>query len=104
MDTNEQIQSLIDKANEIALKEVERLARKVLSSNKSKCHEFFMCMGSFFFIRKNGDIIHSCETKSLESLKGYNELDDFIMEWDEILHITGEPMRFTLLSDVKKDW
>ena len=41
---------------------------------------------------------HECEIKKRK------ELDDFIMEWDDILHITGDAMWFTAEGEKITSW
>lgn len=91
--------------------EVERLARDILKKNNS-LHEFVMGMGTWFFKDKNGEIIDPYETRmngsfeyyTILSKKYFKPLADFIGEWNDILKITGEPMRFTATGEKITDW
>jgi len=104
---NSDIQKCFDIANELAVKEVERLARFVLSSNPNELLSFMMCMGSFFFNDKKDEIIHACvgdNEKYLKSLSGYNQLVGFIYKWDEYFGLTGTAMTFTANGKTITDW
>lgn len=104
---SEKINSYYEKADKLATKEVERLARLVLTNNPKKVSKFMMAMGSFFFIDNNDEIIHEAvggNQKLLESLNGYNELVEFIDEWDEKINITGEAMTFTAKGKKITNW
>lgn len=88
------IDLLIRKADSIAIKEVERLARNVLKAN-NKTHKFTMAMGTYFFQDKDGEILYNFESK---------RLNNFIMEYDSMLKLTGNPMMFTAKSKITTDW
>lgn len=88
---NEHITSEITKLEKLAVDHVKRLAMQVIKSNSRKVSEFVMCMGTYFFNDKKGEPLYQHE---IEALKDYKELEGFIDEWDGILHITGEAMRF----------
>lgn len=98
---DKQLTNLYDKMYGIAILEVERLARKCLSQNPKHFNEFVMCMGTFFFTDKKGEVVwgHIAEKRS-----GYKPLDDFICEWNSILKLTGEPMRFTSSGKIITHW
>ena len=83
MKVNQQIQLHLDEANKLALNEVERIVRSILSNN-SKLGGFFMAMGTYCF-----------EDLNFENLNDYDHkrLLDFIQEWDSSLCITGEPLK-----------
>lgn len=95
------IQLELVKLEKVASDHVKRLAMQVLKSNSRKCFEFVMCMGTFFFTNKKQEPMWQHE---LEELKGYTELTDFIYEWDSILHITGEAVRFDKKGIEHYDW
>ena len=104
---NSEIQKYFDTANYMAVKEVERLARFVLSSNPNELLSFMMCMGSFFFNDNNDEIIHTCiggNEDYLKSLVGYNQLVEFIYKWDDYFGLTGTPMTFTATGQTITDW
>lgn len=98
---NKQIAAHLKSMNDLALPEVERLARKCLSQNPIKIKEFVMCMGTFFFTDQTGEVLYS---NIAEKYSGYKPLNDFICEWDGILKLTGEPMRFTATGIKITDW
>ena len=104
---NLEIQKSFDIANELAVKEVERLARLVLSSNPNELLSFMMCMGSFFFNDNNDEIIHITmgeNERFMRSLTGYNQLVNFIYKWDDYFGITGTAMTFTANGETVTDW
>jgi hypothetical protein len=103
----QEIQKHFDIANDLAVKEVERLARQVLKNNPKELLNFTMCMGSYFFSDTKDEIIHTVvgdNEKFMEGLKGYNELVNFIMKWDEYFGLTGTPMTFTAEGEMITDW
>lgn len=89
-----EIDDLIEKAINIGLKEVERIARKELTNNK-KLHKFTMAMGRYFFTNKKNEIQYNYECK---------ELNDFISEYNDDLGLTGNPMCFTAKGQIVTDW
>lgn len=97
---NTHIEGELTKLTLIASDHIKRLAMQVLKSNSRKCDEFVMAMGTFFFSLK-GEVLWNHEA---ESLKGYQELDDFVSEWDGILHCTGEAMTFKKDGKITTDW
>lgn len=102
--TSELIQKYLDKADELAENEVIRLATEVLIKNSAVVEEFIMAMGSFFFTSKQDQGYNWSLEYEIKSLIGGEELWDFIIEWDNQLKITGNPIRFSLESRVKRDW
>lgn len=85
-------EEIIDQAIEIALKEVQRIARKELHSNK-KLKRFTMYMGTYFFSDSDGPIFgYECQ-----------ELDSFIDKYCD-LHLTGCAMSFTKNGEVLTNW
>jgi len=71
-------------AREIAVQKVQTEARKELKSDLL-LDEFIMGMGTYFFTNKDGDNLSEYKCEGVDSV---------IMEWDSILKIKGEPMRF----------
>lgn len=95
METQDTIKCHFKRAQELASTEVERLARKIMREH-SEAAEFVMGMGVYGFWDRADNEIHD---------KPYTTpLDDFIGEWDDTLHITGEPMRFTAAGPIVRDW
>jgi hypothetical protein len=93
---NSKIDTHINIAYEIALKEVERLARKILKRNKKSMTGFCMGMGCTSFYDENGPID--------DNDPRIKELEDFVGTWNRNLYLTGTPMKLTswdgeLLSD-----
>lgn len=92
-----EIQKHLDAAYAVAVKEYERMAREIMRKHPNLV-EFMNGMGRVFFVDKNGDMIHTNDRSYL------SPIDDFLCEWDEQLHLTGDPMRFTADGPVVRDW
>ena len=89
------IREKIQEANSIALALIEHRARKILKAHPNSLHEFVMGMGSAFFTD-----MEKCPTRP----KYANPVFDIIAEFDEILHLTGNPMRFTATGEKRTNW
>jgi hypothetical protein len=98
---NKSLIKLHRQMDKIALAEVERLARLCLKSNIGYFNEFVMCMGTFFFTDKSGEVLYD---HIAEKRIGYKRLDNFVCEWNSMLKLTGEPMRFTATGSKITDW
>jgi len=97
MNARKHIEALLDAAAELAVEEVERLARDVMRKHK-RCASFCMAMGTACFYDKHGTPIDD-ETKYLKAF------DDFVNEFDRELHITGAPMKIVGADGIKQsDW
>lgn len=81
-----QIDLLLAKAEDLALQEIEKRARRVMREHP-RCASFMMCMGSADFIDKNGEFI-SVDTKYL-----WKKFYSFLYEYDTSLHLSGCPMK-----------
>lgn len=104
---NKEIQKHFDIANDLAVKEVERLAREVLRKNPKELLKFTMCMGSYLFCDNKDEIIHTQvggNEEFLQGREGYNELVEFIAKWDDYFGLTGTPMTFTAEGETITDW
>ena len=101
------IRKLLAEANNIASQIVEQKARQILLEHPN-LDEFIMGMGGWFFTRKDKDhtgesmIIHECDTD--ECPKYMIGLQNFIDQWDNDLHVTGELMRFTAKGKKITEW
>lgn len=95
---NNEIDSLLNRASELADNHIEQLARNVLKSKKLR--EFVMAMGGYFFTDSKDNIIYTNDLSS----DAAKELDDFINQWDRELKVTGSPMRFTRTGPKITDW
>jgi len=82
-----------------SIKIVKKEALKVLRKD-NKLVEFVMGMGSFFFVDKKGEIISSDDPGG----KHFEKLTKFIYEWDEVLKITGDAMRFKKDGKITTSW
>lgn len=100
-EVTKEIEALMVQAEILAVAHAEKLARIVLASNRRKVKGFVMAMGTFFFTDNKGEVLWEWEA---EKLKGYEELDNFISDWDSTLKITGSAMRFTEKSETTTDW
>lgn len=83
---NKEIQALLKQADRIAMDEVIRIVRSVLSTYK-KPHCFRMAMGTYSFYYKDGGVIN------LQGRAYYKALNNFMDEWDDLLKITGCPLK-----------
>jgi len=109
-------QAVIDyytKASTLASLYVEQEARKILVEHP-ELNEFIMAMGFWYFTWKVGatdqngivredymsHVILDGDVKFIDD----SDLAEFMAEWDDILKITGEPMRFTAKGKLRKDW
>lgn len=100
---SEKMHSLMDKAYESGVVKVESLARMILHLNRKKTTQFIMAMGTWYFTDQKDNIIHNGDDAE-KDLIGYEDLNSFILEWDSILHLTGEPMRFKHKGEKITDW
>ena len=88
------IERLFGLAQEMAIHEVERLAREHLQQNEY-LNEFVIAMGTYFFKGQDGEICYDETCKPL---------DDLIDKFDEIFSLTGHSMRFTAESKITTHW
>ena len=84
----------IQEANDIALSLIELRARKVLKIHPS-LKEFVMGMGCAIFTDHLGNTIRP---------KYANPVFEIIEEFDAILHLTGNSMRFTAYGEKRTNW
>ena len=96
---NDKIAKLHSKAYDLAIQEVERLARKILAENP-ELDEFIM-NGSHRFTYK--DRSRNDSPKHDESF--LNELNDFIYQWGDDLNLYGRyVVRFTATGEVNQKY
>jgi hypothetical protein len=91
--------SLIRKADKIARKEIERLARKIMTDHP-ELRDFKMGNGEYIFDDQNdfNRLISGDDPRVAE-------LERFIFNWDKTLHLTGDPMRIKNPKDpIVLDW
>lgn len=94
----EKINSLIAEATKLALKEVERLARKIMKRNPKGIPRFCMAMGYATFYDAGGQPIEEDDTR-------LKEFYDFLDEHNHNLKLTGEPMKIDKWdAPVRTDW
>jgi hypothetical protein len=94
-----QISIKLDEAIAVALKEVERLARKTMKRNPKSITGFCMAMGSACFYGEDGHSIGDFEPK-------LSEFYEFLDQHDRYLYLTGTPMRIKGKWDapMQTDW
>lgn len=97
MKAADMISLLLKDATDLALEEIERRARKILKG-KNAAATFYMAMGTATFYARDGKHLDP-EVSYLVSFY------EFLEEFDDILKLTGEPMRL-LSADgpVATDW
>lgn len=94
------VQRLYGLAREVALNEVERLARLVLLHD-DKLHEFVMGNGAAFYtISVPGEPVALDEHPAIAA----QMLERFFIDWDDALKLSGHPMRFTATGEKVTDW
>lgn len=97
MNRAKQIRKDYDAVVNLALQEVEERARRILRRHPSLT-SFTMAMGTAFFVTANGWTVGVGDRAYMRSVA------DFLIEWDDFLHLTGHPMSFTTEGDVLTDW
>ena len=98
--TEADLQEAYDRARSVGLFLVEKYAREVLKDHK-ELKEFVMGMGTYNF----------WVADDLQADFGYlgcngcvDKLDQLMEDWDDVLKLTGEPMRFTADGPVRREW
>jgi hypothetical protein len=86
-----------NRARSIGLFLVEKYAREGLRDNPD-LKEFVMAMGAAFFTGGEDDDEHA-DVQDVSS-----DLWELILDWDDALKLTGEPMRFTADGPVRREW
>lgn len=121
MDALLEIQAHYGKAVDVALQEIERLARVVLQ--KSPCFtEFIMCMGTAWFCldkdleceeiwdlgfkaaNYRNHSVYDCAREMKHPPAELLRLVKLFDEWNEYLKLTGTPMRFTATGEKITNW
>lgn len=92
------IAEMYDEARSQALCELERIARECLRENP-ELNEFVMAMGNWIFTTKPDGYVYA-EAPGGE----FVDLEEHIDEWDDVLKLTSEPMRFTANGEVVREW
>lgn len=98
MTVSSEIEFHVNKATRLALAEIRRLARKILREH-SNLDEFVMAMGLATFTVK-GEV----DSLGLEDRAYFRPLAKLIADWDNMLGLTGEPMRFTAHGPEVTEW
>ena len=89
-ETAERIDALLKQANDLAVDWLRSKLLRMLKENPKKIDEIVNRMGVTAFYKK-GEPLWSHE---VEELKGYEELVDFMNDYDDIFKLTGEDMEF----------
>jgi hypothetical protein len=106
MDINNKILEKLNEARKVALDELIAQALKILNQYKEDYEECVIAMGSLFFTttsntRKDGSLTFSDGDLTHEYFK---PLVDIIEEWDDLLKLTGEGVRFKADGILKYNW
>ncbi len=97
MTVNKEIETLLNRAGNLALAELERRARKILAAHPN-LDEFIMGMGCAIFTTKEDENLGTEERAYMKPV------ERFLVRWDNELKLTGEPMRFTATGPVVTNW
>lgn len=89
------IDIMLRQASELAIQEVERIARRILKQNRNLI-EFVMAMGCWCFWT-NEEPLDNEDSR-------FKELAEFMAEYNDKLKLTGTPMRFTATGPVETNW
>lgn len=80
---NKELLSLYIEMRQKALEYINFLIKDKFKKN-GKIDHFVLAMGSYFFVDVHDNILHDFK---------YKRLDDFLMEWDSDLKLTGEGIK-----------
>ncbi len=97
MTISKEMETLINRAFDLGIDEIERRARKILAGHPNLV-EFVMAMGGAIFTTKDNQTLGTNEREYMKPV------ENFINEWDHSLHLTGHPMRFTATGPVVNEW
>ena len=97
---NAQLRKAFDDASELALSYVDAAARELLDKHDD-LDEFAMGMGTWFFVDKSNNIIHSEDEPDYIA---NSDLAEFISVWDEYIGITGNPMKIRRGQPTLTEW
>jgi len=93
-----------------ALHEVIVEARKIMTKHPHLV-EFLMAMGTYYFIDKTGEIVSTTQEHyangnytQRDSRSYFKNLNNFFLELDETLKLSGEGIRFKLTGKIVTDW
>lgn len=97
MNARRQIESLLNQASRIGLKEIEKRARKIMRAH-SEIKTFILGMGTAAFYNEDGPMME-------EDWPYMKNLYSFLYEYDEYLKLSGNLMRLNSWDGpVRKDW
>ena len=106
MDINNKILEKLNEARKVALDELIAQALKILNQYKEDYEECIIAMGSLFFTPKNNTQSNCSLTFSDGDLthEYFKPLVDIIEEWDDLLKLTGEGVRFKADGILNYNW
>ncbi len=98
--TKTQISRLYSEASKLALILIESMARDILRKHPH-LDEFVMGMGGCLFTTKDETRAGGISPDERSYMK---PLNDFLDDWDDLLRMTGSPMRFTAEGNKRTEW
>lgn len=102
--TKKRVERLLREAEGVALALLEQRARAVLRRNP-QLKEFVMAMGSAHFEAHDGEQVGICMSPWSHDYRKYTRpVDEVLDDFDDVLKLTGTPMRFTADGPVVTDW
>lgn len=87
-----QVDALFEVARDLLMEEVKDRVRAILKG-KNAAVGFTMCMGSAFFVDKNGDSLDVCGAPPYPQYRYLESFWSFLGEYDTYFHLTGSPLR-----------
>lgn len=91
-----EFEKLYDQAFDLAIKEIEEAARRIMR-NHPRLVEYCQGMGTWMFSDADDNLYDGDD-------RICKPVDDIMQKWDEYLHLTGHPMRFTVDGPVITMW
>ena len=92
------INAYLKKAASIGLNVIEKTARNILLKH-TNLEWFVMAMGTAFFVDKQGNTYNTYNSKEY-----MNPVWDILDEFDRILFLSGNPMKFTATGEKITNW
>jgi hypothetical protein len=105
-DTLRKIKEMDTYATKLCVDLIESEARKLMYNKGWYDVEFFMAMGSCFFIDKDKTMISNCygELNGKQGMEDVIEFFDMVYLLNEKWNIMGFPMRFTVNGEKRTNW
>jgi hypothetical protein len=92
-----ELEKAYNRARSIGLFLVEKYAREVMRADPQFVEFVVDREGETYFIAATGGVVYP---RCLDD----HTLVDFLHEWDEVLGLTSEPMRFTADGPMRREW